>query len=223
VLHSGSRGIGNQLAKQHIECAKGLMKQYFITLDDPDLAYLVEGTAEFERYIAAMLWAQDYASQNREVMLGLAHGAVTTVLGRDVAVVDRVNCHHNFTTKEHHHGADVWVTRKGAILARQGVRGVIPGSMGTRSYIVSGLGNPASFESSSHGAGRSMSRAKARKTLDRAGLEAAMAGKAWNHDAEHLIDEDPRAYKDIDAVMAAQADLTTIEHQLHQVLNYKGT
>jgi tRNA-splicing ligase RtcB (3'-phosphate/5'-hydroxy nucleic acid ligase) len=103
------------------------------------------------------------------------------------------------------------------------VRGVIPGSMGTRSYIVSGLGNPASFESSSHGAGRSMSRARARKTLDRAGLEAAMAGKAWNHDAEHLIDEDPRAYKDIDAVMAAQADLTTIEHQLHQVLNYKGT
>lgn len=223
VLHSGSRGVGNKLASFHIDRAKGLMKDWFVNLEDPDLAYLVQGTEAFDEYIADMLWAQDYAMENRSRMLEAALVAVGASLGGvGIHPLEVVNCHHNFTQLEHHHSKNVWVTRKGAIQARVGTRGVIPGSMGTRSYITTGLGNPASFDSSSHGAGRRMSRSKARKTLDLAGLEKAMEGKAWNHDAEHLIDEDPRAYKDIDEVMAAQADLTTIEHTLTQILNYKG-
>lgn len=223
VLHSGSRGVGNVLAKEHIATAKGLMAQYFVELADPDLAYLVEGTPEFDAYIGAMLWAQDYAMENREAMMDALVTALGRVLGAEVVEVDRVNCHHNFTEREHHHGHDVWLTRKGAIRARAGDRGVIPGSMGTRSYIVSGLGNPASYCSCSHGAGRRLSRGQARRTLDVAGLRARMAGKAWNDaDAVALLDEDPRAYKDIDQVMADQADLVTVEHTLHQVLNYKG-
>ena len=223
VLHSGSRGVGNELAKVHIEGAKGLMKRMFVQLEDPDLAYLVAGTPEFDAYITDMLWAQDYAMGNRERMLELVHAAVQRFLGREVAMVDRVNAHHNFTQLEHHHGKDVWITRKGAIKADVGDRGVIPGSMGSRSYIVSGLGSTAAYCSCSHGAGRRMSRAKARKTLDHAGLVQAMAGKAWNQDPRALIDEDPRAYKDIDEVMQRQSDLVRIEHTLHQILNYKGT
>lgn len=228
VLHSGSRGVGNELANVHIDGAKKLMKAYFINLEDPDLAYLVEGTSEFTNYIQDMLWAQEYAMGNRAAMMKAVQRCfdtfmATTASKAPVDVRDEINCHHNFTQKEHHHGKDVWLTRKGAIRAREGDRGVIPGSMGAASYIVSGLGNPASFYSCSHGAGRRMSRTAARKNLDRAGLEAAMAGKAWNNDAETLIDEDPRAYKDIDEVMANQADLVRIDHTLHQVLNYKGT
>lgn len=223
VLHSGSRGVGNKLATFHIDQAKGLMKQWSINLDDPDLAYLPQGTPQFDEYISDMLWAQEYAMGNRSAMLGAVHMEVEEYLGVRVDLAEQVNCHHNFTQMEHHHGKNVWVTRKGAIQARMGTRGVIPGSMGTRSYITSGLGSEASFCSSSHGAGRRMSRSKARKTLDLAGLDKAMEGKAWNHDAKNLIDEDPRSYKDIDEVMAAQADLTTIEHTLTQILNYKGT
>lgn len=222
VLHSGSRGVGNELANVHIDGAKGLMKRYFIDLDEPDLAYFVEGTAEFDAYIADMLWSQAYAMANREAMVAAVHRCVETFLGRAVGSADEINCHHNYTEREHHGGRDVWVTRKGAIRARTGDRGVIPGSMGARSYIVSGLGNAASFCSCSHGAGRRMSRAAARRQLDRQGLVDAMAGKAWNGDAEGLIDEDPRAYKDTDEVMANQADLVTIDHELHQILNYKG-
>jgi tRNA-splicing ligase RtcB (3'-phosphate/5'-hydroxy nucleic acid ligase) len=224
VLHSGSRGIGNQLAKAHIEGAKGLMAKHFVELEDPDLAYLVEGTPAFDAYIADMTWAQQYAMGNREAMMDATLGALATSLGLDEPPeVDRINCHHNFTQLEHHHGRDVWLTRKGAIRARSGDRGVIPGSMGTRSYIVSGAGNPASYCSCSHGAGRRLSRGAARRTLDLDGLRAQMAGKAWNDaDAAALIDEDPRAYKDIDQVMEDQKDLVSIDHTLHQVLNYKG-
>jgi tRNA-splicing ligase RtcB len=224
VLHSGSRGIGNRLAQRHIEAAKGLMRRWFIDLEDQDLAYLVEGTPEFEDYVRHMLWAQDYALANREVMMDAVLRQVADVLGTEVVETRRVNCHHNFTQLEHHHDKDVWITRKGAIRARAGDVGVIPGSMGTRSYIVEGVGNPASYCSCSHGAGRRLSRGQARRTLDLEGLRARMAGRAWNSDqAEQLLDEDPRSYKDIDQVMADQEDLVSVQHTLQQVLNYKGT
>ncbi|MDJ0767191.1 MAG: RtcB family protein [Ilumatobacter sp.] len=228
VLHSGSRGVGNQLANIHIDGAKDIMKQRAIELPDRDLAYLSEGTAEFDAYIADMLWSQRYAMGNRQRMLTLVHECVERFLGRTVAIVDEINCHHNFTELETHRidGVDteVWLTRKGAIRARVGDRGVIPGSMGAQSFIVSGRGAEASYQSCSHGAGRRMSRTAARKRLDVDTLRAEMRGKAWNQrDAKRLIDEDPRAYKDIGEVMAAQADLVTIEHTLHQILNYKGT
>lgn len=221
VLHSGSRGVGNQLATMHIDGAKKLMTKYFIELDDPDLAYLVEGTDEFKHYISDMLWAQDYAFGNRDQMMQATLTAIAQTLGRDVVRLETINCHHNFTTKESHHGTSLWITRKGAIRAREGDRGVIPGSMGTSSYIVHGLGNPSSYNSSSHGAGRRMSRTQARKTLDIQGLVSSMEGIAWNHTI-NLIDEDPRAYKNIEEVMAAQSDLVAIDHTLNQVLNYKG-
>jgi tRNA-splicing ligase RtcB len=224
VLHSGSRGIGNQLATVHIDGARKLMARYFIDLEDRDLAYFVESTPQFGAYISDMLWAQEYAMGNRETMMDAVLACLRSALGlNDTPELDRVNCHHNFTERENHMGENVWLTRKGAIRARVGDRGVIPGSMGTKSYIVSGLGNPASYCSCSHGAGRRLSRGAARKTLDIEGLRTAMEGKTWNdRDAEALIDEDPRAYKDIDQVMADQADLVQIEHTLHQILNYKG-
>lgn len=222
VLHSGSRGIGNQLAQKHIECARGLMKQYFIELEDRDLAYLVEGTPEFAAYIADMLWAQDYALGNRSAMMDAILAELWAV-AVDGAEVRRINCHHNFTQMENHHGRNVWVTRKGAIKASVGDHGVIPGSMGTKSYIVAGLGNPASYESCAHGAGRRMSRTAARKMLSVESLSKYMDGKTWNdRDGEALLDEHPDSYKDIDQVMSDQADLVTIEHTLTQVLNYKG-
>lgn len=224
VLHSGSRGIGNELAKVHIDGAKGLMARYFIDLPDPDLAYLVEGTDEFWSYVQAMLWAQDYALANRETMMDRALVQIAAFVGQDFVPTRRINCHHNFTEKEHHHGRNVWLTRKGAIRARKGDEGIIPGSMGAASYIVRGLGNPASYDSCSHGAGRKMSRGQARRTLDVGTFTAEMEGRTWQHDqAQTLIDEDPRAYKDIDEVMAAQSDLVEIEHRLSAVLNYKGS
>jgi RNA-splicing ligase RtcB len=232
VLHSGSRGIGNQLATQHIEGAKGLMKKMFITLEDPDLAYLVEGTPEFAAYIADMLWAQDYARANREAMMdavlselsGLVEASSGESAGSQSIELRRINCHHNYTEREHHHGKDVWLTRKGAIRARQGDLGVIPGSMGTSSFIVRGLGNPASYDSCSHGAGRRMSRSKARKEISLEDFKTAMEGRDWQSGkADQLLDEAPQAYKDIDQVMVDQADLVAVEHTLHQILNYKGT
>jgi tRNA-splicing ligase RtcB len=225
VLHSGSRGIGNQLATQHIEKAKGLMRQWFIELPDPDLAYLPQGTAEFDAYIADMLWAQKYAAANRQRMLAATLAAIRGAWGDDELALDGepVNCHHNFTQLEHHRGRNLWITRKGAIQARSGGLGVIPGSMGTRSYVVRGLGSAASFESSSHGAGRRMSRSAARKQLSVSSLRAQMAERAWNADqAEALLDEHPDAYKDIDQVMADQRDLVDVVATLRQVLNYKG-
>ncbi|TAK71017.1 MAG: RtcB family protein [Actinomycetota bacterium] len=223
VLHSGSRGIGNQIATIHIEGARALMARYFITLDDPDLAYLVQGTAEFDSYIADMLWAQAYAMGNREAMQAALTQCLFSVVGKG-AVVDTINCHHNFTQLEHHGRQDLWITRKGAIRARSGDRGVIPGSMGTRSYIVSGLGSTAAYQSCSHGAGRRMSRSQARRSLSTESLVAAMGERSWNRDdAAALLDEHPLSYKDIDQVMADQADLVTVTHTLRQVFNYKGT
>lgn len=221
VLHSGSRGIGNQLAKAHIDKAKKLAKQWFIPLEDPDLAYLVQGTPEFGAYISDMHWAQDYALANRDRMMDETLRSLAELM--PFTEVRRVNCHHNFTQMEHHHGKNIWVTRKGAIKAGTGDEGVIPGSMGTRSYIVRGKGNPASFNSCSHGAGRRMSRGEARKTFTEADLALRMEGRVWNADkAKSLIDEIPDSYKDIDRVMAAQADLVEVEHTLRQVFNYKG-
>ena len=222
VLHSGSRGIGNQLAVKHIEAAKGLMKQRFIELEDPDLAYLVQGEESFDTYIADMLWAQAYAMGSRQAMADALNTSLFEVVGTG-AGVRTVNCHHNFTQLERHHGKDLWITRKGAIKADVGDEGVIPGSMGTRSYVVSGTGSPASYTSCSHGAGRRMSRHQARKVLTADSLRTAMTGRSWNdRQAEQLVDEHPAAYKDIDQVMADQADLVTVQHTLHQVFNYKG-
>lgn len=223
VLHSGSRGIGNQLARQHIETAKKLAKRWMIPLADPDLAYLPEGTDEFDAYIRAMLWAQDYALANREAMMDATLRVLTERLGHQFTEVARINCHHNYTVREHHHGRNVWLTRKGAIRAGENDRGVIPGSMGTASFIVRGKGNPASYESCSHGAGRRMGRKAAKREFSGDDLTERMRGKAWNRDrAADLVDEIPDAYKDVRSVMAAQEDLVTIEHTLTQVLNYKG-
>jgi tRNA-splicing ligase RtcB len=223
VLHSGSRGIGNQLAQRAIDEAKGLMKRLFVTLEDPDLAYLVQGTPEFDTYIADMLWAQSYAYASRQKMMDAAQRSLFEVVGRG-SVVKQINCHHNFTQLEHHMGRDVWLTRKGAIKAGVGDEGVIPGSMGTRSYIVKGKGSAASFESCAHGAGRRMSRTQARKKLTVDSLEKAMSGRTWNADkARALLDEHPSSYKSIDRVMEDQKDLVEVTHVLRQVFNYKGT
>ena len=223
VLHSGSRGIGNQLAQMHIAKARGLAKQLEMRLEDPDLAYFVEGTPEFGAYIADMLWSQDYALANREQMMDNAMREVFAFFGfgRETR---RINCHHNFTQREAHNGRELWITRKGAIKAAVGDFGVIPGSMGTRSYIVLGKGNEASWTSCSHGAGRRHSRTQAKKLFTSADLTEQMAGKVWlSKRADSLVDEIPSAYKDIDQVMADQADLVDVQHTLHQVLNYKGT
>jgi tRNA-splicing ligase RtcB len=230
VLHSGSRGIGNQLATYHIGKAKGLMRKYLTTVSDPDLAHFTEGTPEFDAYIRDMLWAQRYAYEsrarmNRELLRSLAQAISPKRRAKEKAItVQVVNCHHNYTEREHHGGKELWITRKGAIKAGAGDLGVIPGSMGTDTYIVRGKGNPDSYNSSSHGAGRRLSRGDAKRQLDKAGLRAQMEGKTWNAaSASALIDEDPRAYKDIRQVMADQSDLTEVLHVLTQVLNYKGT
>lgn len=226
VLHSGSRGTGKQLAEVYITAAKGKMRDYFVNLPDEDLAYLVQGSPEFDAYIRAMLWAQDYARENRRLMMAAAVVAVSSALGRIVAPDPGqvVNCHHNFTELEHHRGRDVWVTRKGAIRARVSDRGVIPGSMGTSTFIVRGKGSAASWHSCSHGAGRAMSRGQAKRELSVESLERRMEGISWNAgDARSLVDEHPESYKDVHAVMAAQADLVEVEHTLHQLLNLKGT
>lgn len=224
VLHSGSRGIGNRLAQHHIDIAKGEMKRRLIDLPDRDLAYLVEQTPEFDTYIRDLTWAQDYALGNREAMMEAVLRALAAELGRRPLEKFRVNCHHNYTARERHSGQDLWITRKGAIRAREGDWGVIPGSMGTNTFIVRGRGNPRSFDSSAHGAGRAMSRTKAKKTFSAQQLRREMAGRTWLEDrAGRLIDEAPGAYKDITRVMAEQADLVSIEVELHQVLNYKGT
>ena len=192
-------------------------------MEDLDLAWFVQGTPEFSAYIGDMLWAQEYALANREQMMDLAMDQVLGFIGfgRETR---RINCHHNFAQEEEHAGRAVWVTRKGAIRARHGDLGVIPGSMGTRSYIVSGRGNPTSWNSCSHGAGRRYSRTQAKSRFTTGDLAAQMKGKVWRSDhARALLDEIPSAYKDIDQVMADQADLVEVLHTLHQVLNYKGT
>ena len=228
VLHSGSRGVGNKLAMRHIKKAKGIMERYFIDLPDADLAYFVEGTREFGEYMTDLHWAQDYALANRETMMNAVLEELTLAVGPrslyPVIEKRRINCHHNYTAKENHHGKNIWVTRKGAIRARVGDYGVIPGSMGTSSFIVRGLGNKASFDSSAHGAGRRMSRNQARKEFTEYDLIDAMTGRTWmDKKGGVLIDEIPGAYKDIHDVMRDQADLVEIETELTQILNYKGT
>ncbi len=222
VLHSGSRGIGNQLAQRAVTEAKGLMKKWFVELADPNLAYLVQGTPEFDQYVADMHWAQRYAFGSRQAMMTAAERSLFEVVGRG-AVVRTINCHHNFAQVERHQGRDLWITRKGAIKAGVGDLGVIPGSMGTKSYIVEGLGNAASYTSCSHGAGRRMSRKRARTELTVESFREAMGDREWlSGKAEALLDEHPSSYKDIDQVMADQVDLVRPLHTLRQVFNYKG-
>jgi RNA-splicing ligase RtcB len=222
VLHSGSRGVGNQLATMHIVGAKKLMKKQVIGLEDPDLAYLVQSTPEFTAYIEDMLWAQRYAMASRARMDKVLINALFRVVGKGERA-RTINCHHNFTQQESHYGKSLWITRKGAIKADTGDEGVIPGSMGTCSYIVRGRGNPESYNSCSHGAGRRMSRTKAKRELSATSLTAAMSGRIWNADrAAALVDEHPAAYKSIDQVMADQKDLVAIQHTLRQIFNYKG-
>jgi tRNA-splicing ligase RtcB len=221
MLHSGSRGVGNRFGTYFIERAKHEMRRWFINLPDQDLAYFPEGTEGFIDYIRAVSWAQKYARANREVMMA----AVLAVLARrfpDLAATETaVNCHHNYVTRERHFGKDVFVTRKGAVRAGLGELGIIPGSMGARSFIVRGKGNAEAFETCSHGAGRAMSRNEARRRFSVEDHVKATQGVECRKDAE-VIDETPMAYKDIDAVMAAQADLVEIVHTLRQVVCVKG-
>ena len=222
MLHSGSRGIGNQIGQYFIERAKEDMKRWFINLPDDDLAYLPEGSQNFDDYVEAVEWAQNFAISNRQVMLAAAMGALESSLGRPFTWGSTaVNCHHNYVTREHHFGANVWITRKGAVRARVGDLGIIPGSMGARSYVVRGKGNPESFHTCSHGAGRAMSRNEAKRSFTVADHEKATAGIECRKDAD-VIDETPMAYKNIDAVMSAQTDLVDIVHTLHQVVCVKG-
>lgn len=222
MLHSGSRGVGNKLAQIHINKAKKLMAEHFEFLEDPDLAYLVQGTPEFAAYIRDLNWAQEYAYWSRDQMMSAAFESLKQMVPL-AAEVQRINCHHNYTALEEHDGKELWITRKGAIKAGIGDLGIIPGSMGTASYIVRGLGNPQSYESCSHGAGRRYSRSKAKKLFTKEDLKQAMKGRAWqSRDAKDLIDEIPAAYKDIDAVMRDQQDLVEVVETLRQVLNYKG-
>jgi tRNA-splicing ligase RtcB (3'-phosphate/5'-hydroxy nucleic acid ligase) len=220
-LHSGSRGVGNKIAQTYIDIAKKLAAQWFISLPDADLAYLVEGTPEFTRYVAELRWAQHYALLNREEMMDRVVRQFTEWVGGDVVQLERINCHHNFTQKETHFGKEVWVSRKGAISAKAGELGLIPGSMGTASYVVEGKGNAMALESSPHGAGRLYSRSKARQTFTQDQLREAMVGIEFR-DTDAFIDEIPHAYKPIDEVMADAADLVTIKHTLRQLVNVKG-
>jgi RNA-splicing ligase RtcB len=223
LLHSGSRGIGNLLAQRHIGKARHLAKAMGQALEDPDLAWFTQGTPEFDAYVADMLWAQDYARANRDRMLDRSLRVVKEFLGTG-RELERVNCHHNFAALEEHDGRALWITRKGAIEAREGQLGLIPGSMGTRSYVVRGKGNPRSWRSCSHGAGRRLSRTAAKKQYTPHDLAEQMKGRVWLRDrAKALVDEIPAAYKDIDRVMADQTDLVDVVHTLRQVLNYKGT
>lgn len=223
VLHSGSRGIGNQLAQGHIKTAKMVERHAEGVQYDPDLAWFVEGTSEFDNYVADLRWAQAYAWENREIMLDATVDALFGSVGRG-RQVERVSCHHNYAEVEEHLGRSVWVTRKGAIRARVGDVGIIPGSMGTDTFIVEGLGNEASFQSSSHGAGRRMSRGQARRTFTPEALAEKMGERTWlDGSAARLVDEHPDAYKDIEDVMARQADLVRVRTRLVSILNYKGT
>jgi tRNA-splicing ligase RtcB len=223
LLHSGSRGGGNQLATLHTKTARKLHDGFGTELEDPELAWLQADTQEFDDYIRDLGWSQAYARENRRQLLGSAHKALEKALKRELATADEVNCHHNYTELEQHGERWLWITRKGAIHAGVGVRGLIPGSMGQKSYLVVGLGNEASYASSSHGAGRRMSRTQARKTLSVEAFEQQMAGRAWQaSDVAALLDEAPEAYKPIDVVMRDQADLVRIEHEFQALANYKG-
>jgi tRNA-splicing ligase RtcB len=222
MLHSGSRGVGNAIGSYFIERAREDMRRYFIDIPDKDLAYLPEGTEGFDDYVEAVEWAQSFAMANREVMMRHAVDAAREVIAKPFeAHLEAVNCHHNYVAREHHFGENVLITRKGAVRAAEGVMGIIPGSMGAKSFIVRGKGNVESFCSCSHGAGRVMSRTEAKRRFTVEDHVAATAGVECRKDAD-VIDETPKAYKDIDAVMAAQADLVEIVHTLRQLVCVKG-
>ncbi|HMQ10941.1 MAG TPA: RtcB family protein [Oligoflexia bacterium] len=223
MLHSGSRGVGNRIGRYFIELAREDMRQWHINLPDLDLAYFPEGTDHFADYIEAVEWAQTYARFNREVMMQHALEALKNSGGIPEFKLEEtaVNCHHNYVNKENHYGENIWVTRKGAVRARKGDLGIIPGSMGARSYIVRGLGNEESFHSCSHGAGRVMSRTAAKKRFTQKDHEIATQGVECRKD-QGVIDETPAAYKSIDAVMQAQKDLVEVVYTLKQVVCVKG-
>jgi tRNA-splicing ligase RtcB len=219
-LHSGSRGVGNKLAVKHISVAQEQCRRRFVKLPDRDLAYLVEGEPEFDSYLRALRWAQRFAYLNREEMMDRVAGAFERWHG-PVQRLESVNCHHNYTEQETHFGKLVWLSRKGAISAKAGEAGLIPGSMGAASYVVTGKGNRLSLCSSPHGAGRNYSRTAARKRFSRADLDDRMSGIAWGR-SNAFLDEHPDAYKDIDIVMRDAADLVEIRHTLRQIVNVKG-
>lgn len=222
-LHSGSRGVGNKIAQRHVRTAQQLCERWWVELPHRDLAYLPEGIDEFWHYIRELRWAQRFALENRAEMLDRIVGCIAEWAGREIERAEDVQCHHNYTEQERHFGTDVWLTRKGAIDASEGRRGLIPGSMGTRSYVVTGLGNPASFNSAPHGAGRNFSRRAARAKFTVEQLAEAMAGIEWRAtNAEAFLDEIPDAYKSIDVVMEDAKDLVAVDHTLRQVLNVKG-
>lgn len=222
MLHSGSRGIGNQIGRYFIEKAKEEMRRWHINLPDEDLAYLPEGTEHFTDYCEGVHWAQSYAMQNREVMMKLVVKAISHELKREITFTDQaVNCHHNYVAKENHFGKNIFVTRKGAVSAREGQLGIIPGSMGARSFIVRGKGNQESFCSCSHGAGRRHGRNEAKRLFTLEQHIQATQGVECRKDKD-VIDETPMAYKDIDAVMAAQTDLVDIIYELKQIVCVKG-
>ncbi len=222
-LHSGSRGVGNKIAQRHIKIAQRLCKRWYVPLPHQDLAFLPQGTDEFRRYLLDLKWAQRFAYLNRAEMMDRFASVFAEWMGvADAQVVETINCHHNYTQREEHFGKQVWLTRKGAVDAHEGVKAIIPGSMGTRSYVVEGKGNPESLCSAPHGAGRRFSRTEARKRFTQDDLRKRMAGIEYRDGAE-FIDEIPDAYKDIDQVMEDARDLVTVLHQLRQILNVKGT
>lgn len=222
MLHSGSRGVGNAIGSLFIELAQADMRQHIANLPDRDLAYFEEGSQHFDDYVEAVGWAQDFAKQNRAMMMHAVIAAARTVIKKPFeANLEAVNCHHNYVQKERHFGQEVLVTRKGAVSAQKGQLGIIPGSMGARSFIVRGLGNEEAFCSCSHGAGRTMSRTKAKKLFTVDDQIRATAHVECRKD-EDVIDEIPMAYKDIDAVMHAQRELVEVVHTLRQVVCVKG-
>jgi tRNA-splicing ligase RtcB len=222
MLHSGSRNVGNTIGEVAIATARRIAERERRHLPDRDLAWLSAGTVEFDEYVEGLNWAQDYAALNRDLMLDLVVRALQQFFRRELVVRDvAVNCHHNYASLEEHFGATLWVTRKGAVSARSGQLGIIPGSMGTKSFIVRGKGNPAAYHSCSHGAGRKMSRSEAKRRFTRADLAEQTAGVECRKDAG-VIDELPAAYKDVDAVLSAQRDLVDVVHSLKQVLCVKG-
>ena len=222
MLHSGSRGVGNAIGSFFIELARQDMRKWHINLPDRDLAYFPEGTDHFDDYVEAVGWAQDFAALNRRLMMTNVVKALRKQIAKPFdAELEAVNCHHNYVTRENHFGENVLVTRKGAVRAAKGSLGIIPGSMGAKSFIVRGLGNPESFDSCSHGAGRVMSRTAAKKLVTLDEHVADTAGVECRKD-EGVLDETPKAYKPIEAVMAAQADLVEIVHTLKQVVCVKG-
>lgn len=220
-LHSGSRGVGNKLAVKHIKVAQKLCERWWIPLPDRDLAYLAEGTSEFWEYMRDLRWAQHFALLNRAEMMDRVARCLSDWMGEQVTAEERIQCHHNYTARETHFGREVWLSRKGAIDASAGKQGLIPGSMGDASYVVTGKGSRFALNSSPHGAGRSHSRSAARRAFTRAQLDAAMEGIEWRH-TDAFLDEIPAAYKPIDQVMADAADLVEIRHTLRQVVNVKG-